>query len=177
MTMHKSKGLEFPVVFLMRLSSGMQGKADGNLQVHKDLGLLMPYLDRKRCIRSKTVFSRGFQFRKKLDEYAELCRLLYVAMTRAGQRLILTGCSDKNKANWLLPAGDARVWQADCMLDWVMQAVCDETGNQSFRDGVTCMPWFVLREPTTEELEEQAALRQDDLNRYLTTVLSRPADP
>ena len=177
MTMHKSKGLEFPVVFLMRLSGKMQGRSDSNLQVHKDLGLLLPYLDRKRGIRSKTTFDTCFKFRRRLDEYAEICRLLYVAMTRAGQRLILTGCSMENDANWLLSPGDARVWKAGCMLDWIMQAVCDEMGDADFQSGKTSMPWYVIREKTTEQLEETAKARREDFDRYLTGVLSVQADP
>ena len=65
--------------------------------------------------------------RKRADEMAERARLLYVAMTRARERLLLFASpKDMTRGLWFAPQGDYRVWQGQSMLDWVMCALMDE---------------------------------------------------
>lgn len=145
MTMHKSKGLEFPVVFLMRLTGSLMGKNSGALKRHARLGIVLPYVNRPLNIKRELAGSEAFKHQRKLDELAERCRLLYVAMTRARERLILTGCVEStDKLTWRLQRGPYRVWAADCMLDWVMQAVTDELPQNALAQGQTMSgPWMV----------------------------------
>lgn len=124
MTMHKSKGLEFPIVFCMQLSNHLHHAASGKLKMHSRLGLCLPYVNRSLNISRSTMADEAFDVQRKLDEKAERARLLYVAMTRARERLILIGSVPENKrACWYLPDNDYRITKAESMTDWLMQVV------------------------------------------------------
>lgn len=127
MTIHKSKGLEFPVVFCLQMNAKMHLARHSGVKMHSKLGVCLPYVNRKLNIRRTTMGDDSFDIQRLLDEKAEKARLLYVAMTRARERLIFVGCASvKKKMNWKMPPGAYRVWSADSMLDWVMQCVNDE---------------------------------------------------
>lgn len=122
MTMHKSKGLEFPVVFCMQMSGKLHKPGRGDVMMHTALGVALPYVNRAMNIRRKTMANEAFRIQRELDEKAERARLLYVAMTRARERLIMVGCCSKNeRAIWSLKESDYRVWKASSMTDWIMQ--------------------------------------------------------
>ncbi|MBQ8554657.1 MAG: helicase-exonuclease AddAB subunit AddA [Clostridia bacterium] len=124
MTMHKSKGLEFPVVFCMQMSGKLHRAYRGDLLMHTSLGVAMPYVNRELSIRRKTIADEAFKIQRELDEKAERARLLYVAMTRARERLILIGCSKGNERDvWHMPESDYRIWTAKSMTDWLMQGM------------------------------------------------------
>lgn len=127
MTIHKSKGLEFPVVFCLQMNGKMHLSRHGGLKMHSRLGVCLPYVNRRLNIRRETMGDEAFEVQRLLDEKAERARLLYVAMTRARERLILIGCaSQEGKISWKMPHSAYRIWEAKSMLDWVMQAVQDE---------------------------------------------------
>lgn len=127
MTIHKSKGLEFPVVFCMQLNSKLHLPKRSGLKMHNRLGVCLPYVNRELNIRRETMLDDAFEIERLLDEKAERARLLYVAMTRARERLILIGCSTEDERPcWNMPESSYRIWLANSMLDWVMQCVCDE---------------------------------------------------
>lgn len=129
MTIHKSKGLEFPVVFCLQMNAKMHLARRSGVKMHSRLGVCLPYVNRGLNIRRNTLADDAFDIQRLLDEKAEKARLLYVAMTRARERLILIGCTPiSKKASWKMPAGAYRIWSADSMLDWVMQCV---EGQQS----------------------------------------------
>ena len=130
MTMHKSKGLEFPVVFCMQLGGGLHRAYTSEINLHSKLGVSLPYINRKLNIRRKTMADDAFAVQRLLDEKAERARLLYVAMTRARERLILIGCvPERSRGNWVLPENDYRVYRAKSMLDWVMQGILTDDPN------------------------------------------------
>ncbi len=91
MSIHKSKGLEFPVVFLCGLSKRLN-REDLNKPVlfHPKLGVGPKWLDRERMIQSTTLARRGVSVQLLREMMAEELRLLYVAMTRAREKLILS---------------------------------------------------------------------------------------
>ncbi len=91
MSIHKSKGLEFPVAFVAGLSKkfNMQDTAKA-LVVDVDMGLGMDYVNPDMRIRSKTLRKNVLSTKMKLDNLAEELRVLYVAMTRAKEKLIMT---------------------------------------------------------------------------------------
>ena len=96
MSIHKSKGLEFPVVFLC--GTGNQFNMldlNDNILIHSELGLGPKYINYERKISYNTLAKEAikYQIRKELKE--EEMRLLYVALTRAREKLIITGI-DKN---------------------------------------------------------------------------------
>ncbi len=92
MTMHKSKGLEFPIVFV----SGL-GKQFNELDfkekviVHPDYYLSSICIDSRNRLKHKSDAQRAYIELMKLENIAEELRVLYVAMTRAKEKLILTG--------------------------------------------------------------------------------------
>ena len=91
MSIHKSKGLEFPVAFVAGLSKkfNMQDTS-GALVVDMDLGLGVDYVNPALRIRSKTMRKNVLATKMKSDNLAEELRVLYVAMTRAKEKLIMT---------------------------------------------------------------------------------------
>lgn len=127
MTIHKSKGLEFPVVFVLGLEQRVYQAPRGFLRCHNELGVCLPYVNKPLRIRRTTLGDQAFVLRKRADEMAERARLLYVAMTRARERLLLFASpKDMTRGLWFAPQGDYRVWQGQSMLDWVMCALMDE---------------------------------------------------
>lgn len=103
MSIHKSKGLEFPVVFVSGLSKrfNMQD-ANQSLIVDMDLGVAVDYVDSVRRIKNKTLRRTVLSAKMKEDNLAEELRVLYVALTRAREKLILTAVLDKVDEKWEL---------------------------------------------------------------------------
>lgn len=98
MTVHQSKGLEFPVVILGNLGAGKQNSA-GRIVFHHDMGIgLKLYNQNTGQWHDSPVFQKIKQ-RREDDEREESRRLLYVAMTRARDALILSGASS-SKGEW-----------------------------------------------------------------------------
>ena len=94
LTMHKSKGLEFPVVFVSDLGSRMSDRDLNNSNIiHNSLGLGLEFRRELNGNRYKkdTQYKNYIKKVKKKDFMAEEARLLYVALTRAKEKLILTG--------------------------------------------------------------------------------------
>ncbi len=92
MSIHKSKGLEFPVVFLS--STGKQfNKMDlnQNLLLHQDLGIGVKYIDYERQVQYDTLSKAAIKHRALTELLSEEMRILYVALTRAKEKLFITG--------------------------------------------------------------------------------------
>jgi len=95
MSIHKSKGLEFPLVFLCN-SNKKFNMQDLNNQVllHQDLGLGANYIDSDKKIQYSTLAKEAIKIKSKEEIISEEMRILYVALTRAKERLIITGISN-----------------------------------------------------------------------------------
>ena len=124
MTVHKSKGLQFPVVFC----AGMDRKAvrsdGGEIRFHSSLGVCVDYKDPEHRISRPTAADRIFGWKKKREEAAEKIRLLYVAMTRAQEKLYLLTRAETNPI-WSMPEGDGRVLSAETYTDWWMPVLLE----------------------------------------------------
>lgn len=99
MSIHKSKGLEFPVCFVSGLSKkfNMQDTA-GRFIADVDMGIGVDYVDSIRRVQSRTLRKNAIAIKLKVDSLSEELRILYVAMTRAREKLILTATvSDPDK--------------------------------------------------------------------------------
>ena len=108
MSIHKSKGLEFPVVILANTAKKFNLQ-DLNEQIiiHQDLGIGVKYIDEKRKIEYPTLAKQAISLSVTKETLSEEMRILYVALTRAKEKLIITGISkdlekDINKKKELL---------------------------------------------------------------------------
>lgn len=91
MSIHKSKGLEFPIVFLCGLSRGFNAEsARAAVLCDKDLGLGLNCVDAVQRVRYPTIAKRAIGAKIIRQGISEEMRVLYVAMTRARDRLIMT---------------------------------------------------------------------------------------
>ena len=96
MTIHKSKGLEFPVVFLSGLGNGFnQMDLKSSVVLHGRLGIGMDAVDVQRRMKRTTLIKQTIRQSMKRDLLSEELRLLYVALTRAKEKLVLTGTVDQ----------------------------------------------------------------------------------
>ena len=134
MTIHSSKGLEFPVVILMDMHRNVfhadNNKVKINIEIAKagtrSLGLYMPYTN--LSIRTPVIRDcygkMAFRIRTQAMELAEQARLLYVAMTRAEKKLIMIGNGNVKKMDcWYEPDRDLRLINTTTTFDMVMPTV------------------------------------------------------
>lgn len=92
MSVHKSKGLEFPICFVSGLSRRFRAKeGEGSVLADVDAGLGVDYVDPVLRVRAKSLRKNAVAVKRKRDNLAEELRILYVAMTRAEEKLVLTG--------------------------------------------------------------------------------------
>ena len=130
MTIHKSKGLEFPVVFVAGLGRRFNTQdLMKRFLLHKDFGFGSQFIDPRKRIKYTTLSQLAIKRKMKMELIAEEMRVLYVALTRAKEKLILIGTvKDANKemekwldarehSEWLLP--DHIRAGASCYLDWI----------------------------------------------------------
>ena len=123
MTLHKSKGLEFPVVFLPDLAASFKRKQRLlPLVMDTQAGLALLSIDPQMRIIHEGFAYRAVRVKKSREELSEEARLLYVGMTRARERLIMIGAPDNLDsalARWGQPQSDYTAGSALSMLDWV----------------------------------------------------------
>ncbi len=91
LSIHKSKGLEFPVVFIANMNKKFNmNDLSGDIITHKDLGLGLSYIKRERRVKVKPLLKELISEVKKRELIGEELRIFYVAMTRAREKLIMT---------------------------------------------------------------------------------------
>lgn len=92
MTIHKSKGLEFPIVFVAGLGKQFnQQDARSQIVLHGELGIGIDAVDPDRRTRTASLAKKVIQKEEALETLGEELRILYVALTRAKEKLILSG--------------------------------------------------------------------------------------
>ena len=100
MTIHKSKGLEFPLVFVSGLGAGKgKGSSDSFAAIDRGMGIAIQYIDTDRRYREDLLLKTLISEKQKKQEQEEDIRVLYVAMTRARDKLILTAAVDSEKTS------------------------------------------------------------------------------
>lgn len=131
MSIHHSKGLEFPVVFAagMGKSFNRQESRD-KLVCHSRYGIGLDYVDLEKRMRRATMAKQVIRRQNQLDSLGEELRILYVAMTRAKEKLILTGMA-KEKLLEAAPAPEGRLSYvelagADSFLEWLIPAMRED---------------------------------------------------
>ena len=128
MSIHKSKGLEFPVVFLSNLSRLFnQESTRAQVLCDKELGLGLSIADPGNRVRYPSIAKRAIAVKMRKESVSEEVRVLYVAMTRARDRLIMTyaqqnmqGSLQQKTQRYSFDGGDLLCRGAVCLGDWVM---------------------------------------------------------
>lgn len=166
MTIHKSKGLEFPVVFLCGTAKQFN-KQDirSRMVLHPELGMGLDYMDAKRRVYGPTLYKKTVAKQIELENMGEELRVLYVALTRAKEKLIITGTtanlpdrlaklSAKAVPEENQPLSFSTRATANCFLDWILPAV------SSYGNRYPVYQWGIaelLQEETQNQLEENQA--------------------
>ena len=173
MSIHKSKGLEFPIVFVagMGKSFNMQDQR-GSIVIHPDWGIGIDAVDLEQRTKNPTFLKRMIQERTKLENLSEELRVLYVAMTRAKEKMILTGTAKLGEEELLAVEmmedvikreGKQNRWKADekdtlalyqmegakSCFNWILPAL--------MREWEQAEKWIQVRLVTREELSYGAA--------------------
>ena len=153
LTLHKSKGLQFPVVIMMETSRAFH-KSSGEeslLKMHAAHGAALKYIDGERRVTRDTCALNALGSVSEKEARAEEARLLYVGMTRAQQRLILLGSPRslaREKEKWARPASAYAAGEAACMLDWVMTGIGGFVPGQRVTDNGSV--WQLYAQPVSE---------------------------
>jgi len=140
MTVHKSKGLEFPVVFLCDTARrfNMQDNRDTVL-VHSELGLGPKAYNKEKGIQYPTLARNAVALRGKRETLSEEMRLLYVALTRPKERLYITAAVkdpvkllEKQRAGLSVPMSPQTLYSASAPINWLVSAaMADEEQHLS----------------------------------------------
>ena len=139
MSIHRSKGLEFPVVIAAGMGKRFNTQdTKGSVLVHASLGVGLDSVDLERRTREPSFYRQVIKRKEKLENLGEELRILYVAMTRAKEKLILTG-TVKDPATKLEasvsrdggsgPLSFGELSGASGCLDWILPAAA---GDPSF---------------------------------------------
>ena len=128
MSIHKSKGLEFPVVFLCNLSRKFnQESLRSQILCDRTLGLGLSVADHENRIRYPSLARRAIAVKMAGESVSEELRVLYVAMTRAKDRLIMTYASQNLQGELEeialrrdFDGGELLCREAICLGDWVL---------------------------------------------------------
>ncbi len=128
MSIHKSKGLEFPVVFVAGMAKPFnQQDSRASVVLHPDLGIAVDYIDLERRQKAPTLAKKILQKQLIRDNLGEELRVLYVAFTRAREKLVLTGAVEhleKKLEKWRSQLiEDFSIMKAGNYLDLVMPVV------------------------------------------------------
>ncbi len=165
MSIHKSKGLEFPVVFLCGLSKRFNTDDQKQMvQFHPALGVGCSVYDEPTHTRFPSIARAAISARTKEENLSEELRVLYVAMTRAQDMLIMTYCSGNllahlsNLSRRLSPqTAPLLAAQVGCMGDWILETALLRTESGALHSiagtpegvSVSDTPWLVTYQDYT----------------------------
>ncbi len=123
MTIHKSKGLEFRVVFGAMTGNRFSQKRPADLTNHRDLGIGFSLYDSELRTKRNTLIQAAIRERTRREDSAEEMRVLYVLLTRAREKLVLVGTvSDLNRAKSRFSALANAPGAGESYLEWMVSA-------------------------------------------------------
>ena len=127
MSIHKSKGLEFPVVFVCGMGKKFNEQdLNSNMIFHPEFGIGLKWYDCEKRTKANTLIHQIFAMEAKRENLGEELRVLYVALTRAKEKLILAGnCKLPEEGQFHGYDRDEKVpfstrYDAGCYWDWVL---------------------------------------------------------
>lgn len=174
MSIHKSKGLEFPIVFVSGMSKQFN-KQDirSRLILHPEHGIGLDYIDTEKRTRKSGIIKKILENEIGIENQGEELRVLYVALTRAKEKLIMTGAvkqelpavradSDRNR-----PMDYFARYHASSYLDWVFPCIGNGSGAMQLRT-------YDTKDLLLQEAVEAAIERLDQMQ---VKNLYRTADP
>lgn len=180
MSIHKSKGLEFPVVFLCNLSRKFnQESLRAQILCDKELGLGLSVADHGNRVRYPSIAKRAIAAKMEEESVSEEMRVLYVAMTRARDRLVMTYAarnlqSDLQDIAFRLDfdGGELLCRDAICLGDWVLLAALRRTeagelhalGGKPLETTVSERPWKICVTEAPSEMEHTSVLTDNSTN-------------
>lgn len=158
MSIHKSKGLEFPVVFVSGMGKGFNLQdMNRNILYHVKLGYGPDLIDSKRRLTYPTIIKQALKKKIKLETLSEEMRILYVAFTRAKEKLIITGlvssvesglskwgrtlCEEEKVPEYSLAS-------ARNYLDWICPAVMRHKDGKTMREAAGCGDFNIKEDPS-----------------------------
>ena len=178
MSIHKSKGLEFPVVFLAGAGKGFNKQdSRGKILIDEELGIATDFLDPKLKVKASTLKKNALSRRSDLESMGEELRILYVAMTRAKEKLIITAGS-KYLENRLEKFGNlpdsalvgtglpfTYLSSANSYLDWLLMAAQKAVGSME-----------ISRVPISELVEAEVRHREEKAGTYAMLQMLRETE-
>ena len=196
MSIHKSKGLEFPVVFLCNSHKkfNMQDLND-NILLHQDIGFGPTIMDTARKIKYSSIAKDAIKLKMKQETLSEEQRILYVALTRAKEKLYITGRSkdftkyvqDKNKVLEMYESEniklDAKLMKkANSYLDWIMYVYLFNQGRTITLKGEQYKLSDIItlnvsnKKDLLKTLAKEEVVEQIDLKEKIGQVLKNKSD-
>ena len=167
MSIHKSKGLEFPIVFVAGMGKKFNTQdTKGSVLLHPDWGAGVDLIDLKRRTKTPTFLKKMIREETALENLAEEMRILYVALTRAKEKLIMTGAAKITEDGAVSDISSVfRAEGAKCYLDWVLPCILsDETGKVKQESPVE-VSVFRAEDLTPQQEETQAEVVAEDVLR------------
>jgi len=176
MTIHKSKGLEFPIVFIANLQKQFNTQDEiGDYVIHKNFGLGVQYIDPILRLKQKTLTTALISKQLRNEMLAEEMRLLYVALTRSQSKLILTATLKDEETIFQLANEDISPTHfrlgARRYIDWLLPAINGLVGNP--------WKWEIITELEIEpKWENDASKKLNNVSTVdLETIFNQKYDP
>lgn len=180
MTVHGSKGLEFPAVILAGSARAFNMRDSQGVVLDKNMGIGLPYYDETLGSRSETALRMHMAQAKQRSTRAEEMRVLYVALTRAREKLIVTGIEKSSALEGMLAKAPD---EASTPMDWLLPALLRTRSGQELADffGLEHAPqnnhvhWAVALHPLPG-LHMQDEVQAADWDTFVQTNATRERD-
>lgn len=168
MSIHHSKGLEFPIVFVAGMGKSFNRQESRDKMVfHNRWGVGIDYVDLEHRMKRPALIKQLIRRQNLLSGFGEELRVLYVAMTRAREKLILTGMIVEKtdaEARTGEPLLFSQLLGAKCSMEWILLALNPKPEQSGFVVEQISME-ALLKESVTQQMAEFVS--RDDLERML----------